>query len=444
MMPRPLLATVLFICVSAAAGLIAQAARAASPYVVDGVTLGASRAPAREYRCSPSEEFAEYTWCQRTRQERGKKGTFSSTNSSLHGRDTTVAYVNREIRPAFFAGDDIQAEIKRLAARFGAPARQTRLPEREDLSAAVIALWGSVQLEELDEKSRAALESGTLSQQSLFVDHLGDVRQSLQLGLPVYRLSGGPGFLWSAASNRSGRGHLRFLAIDVAALTATKDVAYPAPKKDAGAFAADKDVARSTAKNDVGTVAAIKDAAHPAAKNDAGAATATKDGAVLPAAGDLRPFLAPQLTSSVPNDVGQPPGPQIKGNAQQTIVQKTRMNARRAMLMDAERVAAEERTRAQLAWARFEAEKAAYEARARVKWFVVASLCILIGVLGLLRVMTRLELQAASSEARTIERKTVQAAAYMLVHHGRSLLRHAGMHLATLLTKARAGIIQTP
>jgi hypothetical protein len=75
---------------------------------------------------------------------------------------------------------------------------------------------------------------------------------------------------------------------------------------------------------------------------------------------------------------------------------------------------------------------------------VVASLCILIGVLALLRVMTRLELQAASSEARTIERKTIQAAAYMLVHHGRSLLRHAGMHLATLLTKARAGIMQTP
>jgi hypothetical protein len=431
-MPRLLFATVTYICVSAAAGLIAREAGAASPYVIDGIALGASLASAREYQCSPSEAFAEYTWCRRTRQERGRKGAFSSTNSILHDRDGDVAYVNREIRPAFFAGSDIQTEIKRLSARFGAPPRQTRLPERDDLSSAVIAVWGSLQLEELDEESRAALQSGTLSRQSLFVDHLGDVRQSLQLGLPVYRLSGGPGYLWSA-SNRSGRGHLRFLAIDVAALTATKDVAQSTPKKDAGALAAIKDVARPTTKDDVDAVAAIKDAAHFTPRKDAGARTATKDIAPPAAIGDLRAFLTPQPTSVVPNDIGKPLGAQSKDNAQQTTVQKTRLDPERARLMDAERMAAEERTKAQLAWARFEAEKAAYEARARVKWFVVASLCILIAVLALLRIMTRQEQQqeqrheqqAASPEARNIERKTVQASAYLWVYRGRRLLRYA-------------------
>jgi hypothetical protein len=441
-MPRPLFATVLYICVSALAGLTAQAARAASPYAVDGIALAASMVPAREYQCSASEEFADYTWCQRKRQERGRKGAFSSTNSILHDRDGDVAYVNREIRPAFFAGNDIQTELKRLAARFGAPARQTRLPEHEDLSAAVIAVWGSLQLEELDEKNRAALESAALSQQSLLVDHLGDVRRSLQLGLPIYRLSGGPGYLWSAASNRNGRGHLRFLAIDVAALIATKDVAPPAPKKVAGALAAAKDAARPTSKNDVGAVGAIKDVAHPTPKKDAGARTATKGGAALAAIDDLRPFLTPQPTSIVPNDAGKSLGSQSKDNAQQTIVQKTRMDVERARLMDAERMAAEERTKAQLAWARFEAEKAAYEARARVKWFVVASLCILIGILGLLRVMTRQEQQATAPEARKFERKTVRAATYLWVHRGRSFFPNVVTHFAALLTKARAGIMQ--
>ena len=241
-MPKYPIATMLLVCVSAIAGLPARAASAASPYVVDGIALGASVAPAREFQCSPSEQFGEYTWCQRRRQERGKRGTFTSTSSILHGRDGSVAYVNREIQPAFFVGNDIQAEIKRLSARFGAPARETRLPERAEQSNAVIALWGNVQLEELDGNSRAALETDALSQQSLFVDHLGDVRQSLQLGLPVYQLRGGTGYLWSAASDRGGRGHLRFLAIDVAALAATRDVAVLTPKNEAVIHTSSKEV----------------------------------------------------------------------------------------------------------------------------------------------------------------------------------------------------------
>ena len=130
-MPKYPIATMLLVCVSAIAGLPARAASAASPYVVDGIALGASVAPAREFQCSPSEQFGEYTWCQRRRQERGKRGTFTSTSSILHGRDGSVAYVNREIQPAFFVGNDIQAEIKRLSARFGAPARKRACPSAQ-------------------------------------------------------------------------------------------------------------------------------------------------------------------------------------------------------------------------------------------------------------------------------------------------------------------------
>src|SRR5437588_11942994 len=92
-----LLAAASCVCVNVAAGLLVQPARAASPYVVDGVALGALLHNTREYQCSPSTQFAEYTWCQRKHQERTGRRTFSSTTSVLHDRGG-VAYVNHEIQ----------------------------------------------------------------------------------------------------------------------------------------------------------------------------------------------------------------------------------------------------------------------------------------------------------------------------------------------------------
>jgi hypothetical protein len=76
-----------------------------------------------------------------------------------------------------------------------------------------------------------------------------------------------------------------------------------------------------------------------------------------------------------------------------------------------------------------------------VKWFVVASLFILIGVLALLRVMTRQHEQAAPPEARTIARLAVQAAAYLWVHRRRGLFQDIGSFITTLVMKARPGVI---
>src|SRR5271166_4045606 len=368
-MPRYPLAIVLYMmCVCIAGGLRAQAAAAASPYVIDGIALGASLQGARDYECDASEQFPEYTWCRRTRQEKGRRGPFASTNSVLHDRSGAIAYVSREIRPAFFAGNDIQAEIKRLSARFGARSQETRLPEQENFKSAVIALWGSLQLEQLDGKSLEALQSGAPSEQILLVDHLCDIRRSLQRGLPIYRLDGGPGYLWLATSEPSGQGYLRFLAVDVAALATPKEVAPPAPAKPA------------------------KDVAALAPKKDPVSLTRAADGVAL-AAADLRPFLAPQPALAAPDDAGGMTVSRSRNAPQQSIVQKTRADPERARLMDAERVAAQEKEKARLAWARFEAEKAAYEASERVKWTIVVSLFILLAILALLRIITRREEQ---------------------------------------------------
>jgi hypothetical protein len=421
-MRRNLLATLLCATVNAAAAFAAQAAGAASLYVVDGTSLGASFDSRRGYQCSPSEQYPQYTWCERKRHERGSHGGFDSATSILH--DGSVAYVSREIRPAFFADDDVETEIKRLSARFGGTARQMRLPDREDISNAVIALWGKIALEELDSNSRSALANGPRSPQELLIDYLGDIRQSLKLGLPIYRLSGGAGYLWSAASDQEGRGHLRFLALDAAALTGTKEEPSRPRGKDLAAETTKKRAAASATKDVTGTVA--KDANTGADRTTA-----------LPTS-DLRAFLTPQRTSSVPAEGAKQIGSSSNDKSQQTIIAKTRADAERARIMEAEQLAAEERAKARLAWARFETEKAAHENR--VKWTLAASLVVLLATLALLRFMTRPE---EMFKAHDVVRKLAQAL-HLLSERARNLLRLARIQLANLMMKAHAAIAPKP
>ena len=398
-LPICLLASAVGICASFAA--LIHPALAASPYVVDGVALGAPWEGMREYQCSPSEQFPEYEWCQRKREERTRLGPFRSTTSILNGRDA-VAYVTREIRPAFFARNDMTAEIKRLSAKYGAPARELRLPERENLSRAVIVVWGSVELEKLEGNDLAAMEADAVSPQSLLVDHLGDIGESLRLSLPVYRLQGGPGYVWSAAADRRGRGHLRFLAMDGPALAGTTAVGAVRPARESGKES-------------------IRNAAPSKSVKEAAALSGTKHGATLASGNDLRAFLTPQPTSLVPNGAGKPVVSQGKDKPQQSVVQKNRVDADWARLIEAERAAAEEREKARVAWARFEAETAASEASARARWIAVASLFILMAVLALLRIMARQPGQRAAGAAGSAARAEARAAIHSWMQFARAL-----------------------
>lgn len=195
----------------------------ASPYGVDGIMLGvrvpSQSATYREYRCSPSEQFSDFTWCQRTQKQQERGRTFDSTNSILRNQDGTVVYVNRHIAPRRFDGNEAQREINRLSNRFGERAREMRIPQRDGLTNAVIALWGKIQLEQLDGDAISILASGGSPRKGLLIDFLGNLQRSAQLGLPVYRMSGGAGYLWSGSFDRNGRGHLRILAIDASATT---------------------------------------------------------------------------------------------------------------------------------------------------------------------------------------------------------------------------------
>jgi hypothetical protein len=356
------------LCTSITLGLLVGAATAGSPYVIDGIALGASWQEPREYQCDASEQYTACTWCRRERREKGRHGSFVSATATLLTRGGSIAYVSREIRPAFFARVDVAAEIKRLSVRFGARPRETRLPEQENFKTAVIARWGELELRPLDGASLETSEASAPSEQSLLVDHLGDVSKSLRLGLPVYRLEGGPGYLWLATVEGNGRGYLRFLAVDMERLAAPKDVAPPAPAKEVAILAASK------RPNSV-----------PPAKD-----------VVALAAADLRPFLDPQPTLAAPAGAGRQTAWRGADARQQSIVQKTRADAERARIEEAERTAAEEKEKSQLAWARLEAQKAEHDADAGVKWTFIASLLTFFSVLALLWIITRPQQQVAA------------------------------------------------
>src|SRR5262249_22326061 len=110
--------------------------------------------------------------------------------------------------------------------RRGATNNENAAPSR--LSEWHIASWGKVELEPLDNDSIKALAKGRRPNiKGYFIDFIGNFARSAKEGLPVYRLSGGAGFVWVASYGRKGRGTLRFLAVDASAISPL--VATPAP-----------------------------------------------------------------------------------------------------------------------------------------------------------------------------------------------------------------------
>ena len=102
-----------------------------------------------------------------------------------------------------------------------------------------------IQLTELDADAVSILASGESPRKGMLIDYLGNLRRSAQLGLPVYSLSGGAGYIWSASVDRNNRGHIRFLTVDPSAVSPAAPVspataAQPAPAEIAKTETAEK------------------------------------------------------------------------------------------------------------------------------------------------------------------------------------------------------------
>jgi TPR repeat protein len=187
------------------------------PYIVDGLALGGQvrfgTEAYNQYHCKPS-EYPNLTWCHKEKRESTKHGIATSANSILHTQDGTAVYVNRYIEPAFFGPNEVRTEIDRLSAKFGERAHEFRMPHRDGLPNAVIAVWGAVELKQVDSADASAVASGASLSKGMLVSFLGDIQRSARDGVPVYRLAGGAGYVWAATFSQDGRGVLRFLTID--------------------------------------------------------------------------------------------------------------------------------------------------------------------------------------------------------------------------------------
>jgi hypothetical protein len=194
-------------------------------YAVSGLALGARLqfgSPAyREYKCGPSDQFDGFTWCQKAGRGKEPRGSFDVTHSILHSPEGRIAYVNRSQAPAFFSPTEADEDIERYSRRIGEQPRVITLPPRPELARGILATWGKIALEPLDSESLKKLAQGERpNTKGYFIDFIGDFARSAKEGLPVYRLSGGAGFVWVASYDQKGRGMLRFAAVDASAISA--------------------------------------------------------------------------------------------------------------------------------------------------------------------------------------------------------------------------------
>jgi hypothetical protein len=188
----------------------------ADPYGIDGLTLGSKVAygtPAyRQYQCGLSQKFKGFVWCTKTIGNKEVRGRIKA--SILHAQDGTIVYINRYQEPAHWSGDEVADDIQRYSGRIGEEPHIIQLPTRPGLPMGILVAWGKVVLEPIVGDELRLLGEDKPLQTGIAIDFIGNFTQSARQGLPIYRLAGGAGFVWAASYNQSGRGTLRFSAVD--------------------------------------------------------------------------------------------------------------------------------------------------------------------------------------------------------------------------------------
>jgi hypothetical protein len=193
----------------------------ADPYSVDGLALGSKvafeSAAYRQYHCVPSQEFQGFVWCTKASNAKEARGRFEVWSSLLHARDGTVAYVNHYREPTYWAANEVADDIQRYSRKIGEEPHIIQVPARPGLPQGTLATWGKVVLEPIVGDELRLLAEDKRLEKGIAIDFIGNFTQSARRGLPIYRLAGGAGFVWVASYNQSGRGTLRFSAVDASA-----------------------------------------------------------------------------------------------------------------------------------------------------------------------------------------------------------------------------------
>jgi ribosomal protein L9 len=210
--------------------LYGNAIAAPMEYAVDGVTVGTQlnfdSASYREYKCSPSDQFDGLTWCQKTRSDKERRRSYVAAYSLLHSRHGNILYINRTQEPAFLNPKEVEVNIQRYSRKIGESPRIMKMPHRGSLPDGLIAVWGKITLEPLDQESIKTLADGKNPRKGFLIDYLRDFTRSAKQGLPIYRIDGGPGFIWAASFDQKERGTLRLAAVELSGFSPSSD---PAP-----------------------------------------------------------------------------------------------------------------------------------------------------------------------------------------------------------------------
>ena len=166
------------LAVLASVVLCGNAAAESAKYAVDEITLGTQlnfeSSSYREYRCSPSHQFEGFTWCQKTRKETRRQR--SATYSLLHSRDGTVLYINRARESGFPNSRKAEDDIQRYSRTIGETPRI--MNHRSGLAEGLIAVWGDITLEQLDQESIKVLAEGKGPKKGLLIDFVGNFVRS--------------------------------------------------------------------------------------------------------------------------------------------------------------------------------------------------------------------------------------------------------------------------
>jgi hypothetical protein len=229
------------IAVLASVVLCGNATAEPTKYAVDGLAVGmrlnSDDASYRQYRCSPSDQFDGLAWCQKTR--RDKSGT--AIYSLLHSGDGSVLYINRSQEPAFSNPEKAEEEIQQYSRKIGESSRVMKMPHRSGLPDGLIAVWGKITLEQLDQESIKILADRKGLKKGLLIDFLGNFARSAKAGLPIYRIDGGPGFIWAASFDQKGRGISRLAAVDASRFLAPSPEQQPTAQSPGAASEASED-----------------------------------------------------------------------------------------------------------------------------------------------------------------------------------------------------------
>jgi hypothetical protein len=144
----------------------------------------------------------------------------------MHLYNNIVTYINESVSPAAFTNVEVGSELRRLSGRFGSS------PHIESSPEGVIATWGDIKLQRLPRTDLAILTQNKNPNLGFMVDYLMNFHASARVGLPVYSLGGGKGYVWIARFGKNGvKGALRFLAADPSQmkLSAVEITEFPPP-----------------------------------------------------------------------------------------------------------------------------------------------------------------------------------------------------------------------